>query len=476
VKNRDIPGTCRTFIPTVWSQRGARISVSCNIWHALDVVDKSLMVSRDAQRPLSEARNPISALTIHKTVFRHRDETPPMVKTKPSSLAAAAAKIPRKSNADHAAVATEAPVMTSPELTNGHEGLVTPPRPFSTVTTPIVLNPEDNDRTSTPPASYTTPAGSATNPFITPTKTDEELWASCLANRNTAASAKVPPCKSDVGVLQSAGLKLRMPGDLSDKIPAVANPPATNDADILFLKWKLHNRIMLLYRFRSRNPARQPFPDFKMFKMLQRYKEAKAHQSQVSANKPDEDVNWMEQIWLDEKYRLWYVDQKPVPSQASTYATRLYTMTWLGEDVSDAQVMLLAKMICENVNAYRVDPTAISTRPEAQARIVDENDPSSLFWLPSCTGVTVVGNEFLSNAACLDILGNPVGNQFGNEFFEKNKDLVGRFFVPGTMDLTTSLRIAAPFSWLTEAAKSEWRLLNGFTGNDEQEKTGTLAE
>jgi hypothetical protein len=267
-----------------------------------------------------------------------------------------------------------------------------------------------------------------------------------------------------------------MPGDLSDKIPAVVNPPATNDADILFLKWKLHNRIMLLYRFRSRNPARQPFPDFKMFKMLQRYKEAKAHQSQVSANKPDEDVNWMEQIWLDEKYRLWYVDQKPVPSQASTYATRLYTMTWPGEDVSDAQVMLLAKMICENVNAYRVDPTAISTRPEAQARIVDENDPSSLFWLPSCTGVTVVGNEFLSNAACLDILGNPVGNQFGNEFFEKNKDLVGRFFVPGTMDLTTSLRIAAPFSWLTEAAKSEWRLLNGFTGNDEQAKTGTLAE
>jgi hypothetical protein len=110
---------------------------------------RKFVVSRDAQRPLSDARNPISALTIHKTVFRHRDETPPMVKTKPSSLAATAAKIPRKSNADHAAVATEAPVMTSPELTNGHEGLVTPPRPFSTVTTPIVLNPEDNDRTST---------------------------------------------------------------------------------------------------------------------------------------------------------------------------------------------------------------------------------------------------------------------------------------------------------------------------------------
>jgi hypothetical protein len=213
-----------------------------------------------------------------------------------------------------------------------------------------------------------------------------------------------------------------------------------------------------------------------MFKMLQRYKEAKVHQLQIGTDKSDEDVNWMEQIWLDGKYRLWYVDQKPVPLKASTYATRLYTMTWAEEDVSDAQVMLLAKMTCEDINAYRVHPTAISTRPEAQAQIVDENNPSSLFWLLSCTGVTVVGNEFLSNAACLDILGSPLGNQFGNEFFENNRDLVGRFFVPGTMDLTTSLRIAAPFLWLTEAAKLEWRLLNGFTGNDKQTKTGTLTE
>jgi len=159
-----------------------------------------------------------------------------------------------------------------------------------------------------------------------------------------------------------------------------------------------------------------------MFKMLQRYKEAKVHQLQIGTDKSDEDVNWMEQIWLDDKYRLWYVDQKPVPLKASTYATRLYTMTSPKEDVSDTQVMLLTKLICENINAYRVDPRAISTCPEAQARIIDENDPSSLFWLPSCTGVKVVGNEFLSNAACLDILGSPFGNQFGNEFFENNKE------------------------------------------------------
>lgn len=310
------------------------------------------------------------------------------------------------------------------------------------------------------PPTSPAPGGSTENPFSVTHLTEEEIWEAYLAKRNKTASVAVASFNSDMGGLTSAGLNLRKPGASYESKPPSAKPAFSPDAFIKFVKINLLGRILLACRLVPNNTTRKCYPDFKLFKLLQLYKEAKIRQIQQNAEVVEERFCWMESIWFDERYRLWFVNQKPVMAQASNYATRLYTMTWPEDDVSDAQVMILAKTICEQVNAYRVAPERVETRADAAVLIENENDPSTLFWIPSSAAETIVCNEFMSNAAALEILSMRINHEFGDRFFNSNQELVSRFFVKGTMDLTSALRVAAPLDWMTKPAKSEWRILH----------------
>ena len=205
-----------------------------------------------------------------------------------------------------------------------------------------------------------------------------------------------------------------------------------------------NNLWLLLFRFDPIHETKN-YPDYKMYKMHDEYKQD-YFSCQGDKKKMKKEFRWMASCGIHTSYFLWHVNNEPVLASQSQYTTRLYGCICEGT-VKHDQAMFLARLICDRLNAYRPPNERMKPktgRRDAAAIIANEVDPSSLFWVPldtpmACTDIMSEDNAWdLFTKHCRDW-----GLTFDNTFFNRHRELCLRYFGPGSLSSQNAATIGA---------------------------------
>jgi hypothetical protein len=141
-----------------------------------------------------------------------------------------------------------------------------------------------------------------------------------------------------------------------------------------------------------------------------------------------EKDGWAREANLDERALLWYKDNIPMLNNRE-YGIRLFLVQVEDTHIPDSSLLKLGNYIADRVNEEKKNDTVL------------EVDPKSFFWMRDAVWSELIGEE-----AALKRLSTKSSTTFGEDYFDKHRDLILKYFREGKLTPNAARILCAPYT------------------------------